>query len=64
MEWLWVIVMALLVLGVVLAVRERRTGRGKIIDERVDSAQTEADREAMRAQDATRHHTTLPHDHQ
>ncbi|MEM6372516.1 MAG: hypothetical protein AAF727_07025 [Pseudomonadota bacterium] len=54
MEWLGLIVLAFVVIGVVLAVRERRSGRGALIDERVQSPQTEADREVLRADDAFR----------
>lgn len=55
MELLGVVVLALLVLGVGLYLREKRTGRGRIIDERpVDAPQSEADRDAMRAADAFR----------
>ncbi|WP_108838885.1 hypothetical protein [Tateyamaria sp. Alg231-49] len=65
MEWLWFVVVGLLIVGVLLAVRERRTGRGRIIDERgTPGPQTEADREAMRAQEAAHHHRNTPHDHQ
>jgi len=65
MEWLWLVVLGFLIVGVLLAVLERRTRRGRIVDERGSpSQQTEADREALRAQDATYHHDVSPHDHQ
>ncbi|MEL6807504.1 MAG: hypothetical protein AAFO97_06965 [Pseudomonadota bacterium] len=65
MEWLWGIVLGFVIVGVVMAVRERRTGRGKIIDERAtERPQTEADREAIRAEGSTTHHGIHPHDHQ
>lgn len=55
MEWLGLVFLALFVLGVGLYVREKRTGRGRIVDERpADAARSEADRDAMRAADAFR----------
>ncbi|MEO9574212.1 MAG: hypothetical protein ABJ263_18420 [Tateyamaria sp.] len=65
MDWLWLIVLGFLIVGVVLALRERRTGRGRIIDERgTPGPQTDAHRQAMRAQDAAHHHSSMPNDHQ
>lgn len=55
MEWLGLAVLFLLVTGIGLALREWRTGRGKILDERPkDPAQTETDRNAIRTSDAFR----------
>ncbi|MEL7097558.1 MAG: hypothetical protein AAGM84_01900 [Pseudomonadota bacterium] len=50
MEWLIALVASFAILGVWLALRERRTGRGTIIDETADQPQTEADRERIRAE--------------
>lgn len=63
MEWLGLLVVAFAAVGVGLAVREWRTGRGKIIDERPDDrVETEADREAMRITDTFRDDgPTTPH---
>ena len=61
MEWLGLVILVFLVMGVVLAVRERRTGRGKIIDERVqDASETEVDRDLQRANDAFRGDGGMP----
>ena len=46
----------LLVVGVVLTLRQWRTGRGRMIDERIDTPQTEMDRDRMRAEDQFFHH--------
>ncbi|MFL4471678.1 hypothetical protein ACERZ8_18015 [Tateyamaria armeniaca] len=53
MEWLAILIAAFALLGVLLAIRERRTGRGSILDERNQTGQTEADRERIRAESAT-----------
>ncbi|MEL7166775.1 MAG: hypothetical protein AAGL96_14995 [Pseudomonadota bacterium] len=53
MEWVFGVFALLLIAGVVLSVRQWRTGRGGLIDERVETPQTEADRERIRAEDAT-----------
>ena len=64
MEWILILVAVFAVAGVVLTIRERRTGRGGLVDERPhDAAQTEADREAIRAQDAAHHHASGWHHH-
>lgn len=56
MEWLSLIVLAFAIVGVVLAIRERRTGRGALLDETArDAGQTEADRERIRIEDHTIH---------
>ncbi|WP_299144801.1 hypothetical protein [uncultured Tateyamaria sp.] len=56
MEWLGLIVLAFAVVGVVLTIRERRTGRGALVDETArDAPQTEADRERIRIEDHTIH---------
>ncbi|MEM8655987.1 MAG: hypothetical protein AAGF36_14695 [Pseudomonadota bacterium] len=61
MEWLGLVLLVFLVLGVGLAVRERRTGRGKIIDERVqDASETEVERDLQRASDAFRGDGGMP----
>lgn len=55
MEWLGAILGVLFLIGVGLAVREWRTGRGRILDERpIDTDRTEAERDALRAADAFR----------
>lgn len=65
MEWLWAVVVGFAIVGVVLALRERSTGRGAIIDERLDdTTQTEADREAIRAHDSAINRSMSPPDHQ
>lgn len=51
MEFLLGLIVLLLVAGVVLSIRQWRTGRGRLIDERVQGPQTEADRERIRAED-------------
>ncbi|MEP2891364.1 hypothetical protein [Tateyamaria sp.] len=61
MEIIGLIVLAFAILGVALTVRERLTGRGAITDDRTVSGQTEADREAIRAQDATHRDTFSGH---
>ncbi|MEO0389596.1 MAG: hypothetical protein AAF218_01510 [Pseudomonadota bacterium] len=50
MEWIVGLILAFVLAGVILAVRERRTGRGTLIDETVGTPQTEADRERIRAE--------------
>lgn len=59
MEFLGLVILLFAVVGIVLFVRERRTGRGTIMDERAPNApQSEADREAMRAEDLARSHAS------
>ncbi|MEO0937084.1 MAG: hypothetical protein AAFY38_02905 [Pseudomonadota bacterium] len=50
MEWVIGLIAVFALAGLWLAIRERRTGRGKIIDETAHSPQTEADRERIRAE--------------
>jgi hypothetical protein len=64
MKWRWRSILGFAILGAGLAWRERRTGHGKIIDERGPiGPQTEADRDAIRAEGSTTHGVP-PNDHQ